>query len=349
MYRFVLAILMVVAVSYSCSKDDTSNAVPCTEFRYDDFHLQVQEQFTTLPGKISVFFRVEDREGESISGLEAFNFTIYEKGRNDECFNEISNNESFAAINSRSQIFSFNTVLVLDLSGSVITNSLDELKSAAKSFIDNVMQNAQTESYNLGIWWFDGENRLHQLSPFESDPVVLKIKIDGLQPGLSIDPSTDLYGAVIKSANIAQQKLDEFVAQDIISAASVVIFTDGTDQAARFTEQQAVNAVQTANKNISFYTIGLGDEIDHKVLRSLGKTGSIFAENKEELETKFAEAADEIWKDANSFYLFEYCSPKRDGSGINELVIVAQDGNSKGFFETTFDATGFSSGCSTTP
>ena len=90
-------------------------------------------------------------------------------------------------------------------------------------------------------------------------------------------------------------------------------------------------------------------KIDQKVLKSLGKTGNIFAENKEQLEAKFAEAAAEIWKDANSFYLFEYCSPKRDGSGINELVIVADDGTRKGFFETTFDATGFSSGCSTTP
>ncbi len=349
MYRFVLSAILICLVAYACNKDDLSNAVPCTEFRYNDLHIQVQEEFTTLPGKISVFFRVEDKAGESISGLEASNFTIYEKGRNDECFGEISNNESFAAINSRSQIFSFNTVLVLDLSGSVITNSLNELKNAAKSFIDNVMQNAATESYNLGIWWFDGENKLHQLSPFESDPEILKLKIDGLQPGLSVDPSTDLYGAVIKSTNIARQKLDEFVAQDIISAASVVIFTDGTDQAARFTEQEAFNAVQGADKNISIYTIGLGDEIDHKVLRSLGKTGSIFAENKEELEAKFAEAADEIWKDANSFYLFEYCTPKRDGSGISELIIVATDGNSKGFFQTTFDATGFSSGCSTTP
>ncbi len=349
MQKLIYALLLLICVSTACNKDDFSNAVPCSEFRYNDLHLQVQEEFTTLPGKISIFFRVEDKAGESISGLEASNFTIYEKGRNDECFREISSNESFAAINSRSQIFSFNTVLVLDLSGSVITNSLTELKSAAKSFIDNVMQNAQTESYNMGIWWFDGENELHPLTGFESDPKVLKAKIDGLQPGLSIDPSTDLYGAVIKSANIATQKLDEFVAQDIISAASVVIFTDGTDQAARFTEQQAMDAVQSADKNISFYTIGLGDEIDHKVLQALGKTGSIFAENKEELEAKFAEAADEIWKDANSFYLFEYCTPKRDGSGTNELVIVADDGKRKGFLETTFDATGFSSGCTTTP
>ena len=260
MQKLFFALIFVTFGLSACNKDDTSNAVPCSEFRYNDLHLQVQEEFTTLPGKISVFFRVEDKSGESISGLEASNFTIYEKGRNDECFGEISSNESFAAINSRSQIFSFNTVLVLDLSGSVITNSLAELKSAAKSFIDNVMQNAQTESYNLGIWWFDGENNLHQLSGFESDPELLKEKIDDLQAGLSVDPSTDLYGAVIKSTNIATQKLDEFVAQDIISAASVVIFTDGTDQAARFTEQEAVSAVQGARKNISFYTIGLGDE-----------------------------------------------------------------------------------------
>ncbi len=349
MRKIVLTFLTLVVFFGSCSKSDLSDAVPCTRFKYNDLYIQVQEEFTTLPGKVSIFFRVEDPGGNSISGMEASDFKIYEKGRNDECFNEISINESFAAINPRSQIFSFNTVLVLDLSGSVITNSLSELKSAAKSFIDNVMKDAQTESYNMGIWWFDGEDRLHQLSGFESDPNILKTKIDGLQPGLSVDPSTDLYGAVIRSSNIAAQKVDEFKAQDIISAASVVIFTDGTDQAARHTEQEAIDAVQQSVENISFYTIGLGDEIDQRVLRTLGKTGSIFAENKEDLEAKFAEAADEIWKDANSFYLFEYCSPKRDGSGINDLVLVANYNGKRGFLQTQFDATGFSSGCSNNP
>ena len=42
----------------------------------------------------------------------------------------------------------------------------------------------------------------------------------------------------------------------------IVIFTDGTDQAARFTEQEALTAVNNADENISFFTIGLGDEID---------------------------------------------------------------------------------------
>ncbi len=66
MYRFVLTSFIIVMIGYACNKDDMSNAVPCTEFKYNDLHLQVQEQFTTLPGKISVFFRVEDKAGESI-------------------------------------------------------------------------------------------------------------------------------------------------------------------------------------------------------------------------------------------------------------------------------------------
>ncbi len=48
---------------------------------------------------------------------------------------------------------------------------------------------------------------------------------------------------------------------------------------------------------------------------------------------------------ANSFYLFEYCSPKRDGSGENDLIIQVITGDRDGIVQTSFDATGFTGGC----
>lgn len=317
----------------------------CLDLGENDLVLSIQEQFTTLPGKVSIFFRVSDTDNNPVPGLTADQFTIYEQGRNDDCFNTISTSESQARISPNSQIFSNNTLLVLDLSNSVLSNSLEELKSASISFIDNVMPATPEDSFKMAIYWFDGENELHLLNAPTSSKQELTIAIEGITEDISNDPSTDLYGAVIKSTDIATGLLNESTSDGKIGAASVVIFTDGTDQASRFTEEAALKKVDEADSNISFFTIGLGGEIDTQVLTDIGKTFSVFAGNKEELETTFNDISFRVSQRANSFYLFEYCTPKRDGSGESNLAIQVKEGSRQGAVQTKFNANGFTGGC----
>lgn len=317
----------------------------CLGLDQGELVLSIQDQFTTLPGKVSIFFRVSDTDGNPVPGLRADQFTIYEQGRNDDCFNTISSTESSARISPNSQIFSNNTLLVLDLSNSVLSSSLNELKQASVSFIDAVMPAVPSESVKMAIYWFDGENKLHLLNELTSSRVELSAAIDAITDDISNDPSTDLYGAVIKSTDIATDLIRESTAGDKIGAASVVIFTDGTDQASRFTEDAALRKVNEANSNISFFTIGLGGEIDTEVLSDIGKTASVFAQNKEELEDTFNDISEKVSERANSFYLFEYCSPKRDGSGENNLAIEVNNGSRQGAVQTKFNASGFTGGC----
>ena len=317
----------------------------CLGFEDNELLLSIQDEFTTLPSKVSILFRVSDRSGNPISGLTANQFTIYEQGRNDDCFNTISTSESLARISPNTQVFSNTTLLVLDLSNSVLEGSLDELKEAASSFVDNVLPETESESFAMAIYWFDGEDELHLLQEPSPSAETLKSAIDGIATDISNDPSTDLYGAVIKSANIAEDLIRTNNNASRIGAASVVLFTDGTDQASRFTEESALNAVNSANTNISFFTIGLGSEIDTGILSAIGTTASVFASNKEELETTFNEISQRVAELANSYYLFEYCTPKRDGSGNNNLVIQLSNNGLSGAVQTRFDATGFIGGC----
>lgn len=319
----------------------------CLQFGENELLLSIQDQFVTLPGKVSVLFRVSDNLGNPISGLTANQFTIYEQGRNDECFNTISSSESLARISPNSQVFSNNTLLVLDLSNSVLQDSLEELKVASTSFVNNVMPSPETDSFKMAIYWFDGEDELHLLNPLTSSTGELTNAIDGITEDISNDPSTDLYGAVIKSSNIAEDLIQEGRNSESspIAAASVVLFTDGTDQASRYTEESALNAVNNADPNISFFTIGLGAEIDSQILDEIGKTSSAVASNAAELETTFNQISARVSEQANSFYLFEYCTPKRDGSGENNLVIQLTDGARQGAVQTKFRADGFTGGC----
>ncbi len=317
----------------------------CLALGENDLILSIQDQYTTEPGKVSVFFKVSDASGNPVSGLNADQFTIYEQGRNDACFNTISKSEANSRISPNSQIFSNNTLLVLDLSASVLSSSLEELKMAGVSFVNNVMPATTQEPFKMAIYWFDGKDELHELNPLTASKDELTAAIEGITAEISDDPSTDLYGAVIKSTDIASNLLTESSKDDKISAASVVIFTDGTDQASRFTKEAAQSKVDTANPNISFFTIGLGAEIDTKILTDLGKTSSVFAGNKDELETTFNDISDLVSQRASSFYLFEYCSPKRDGSGDSNLAIQVKKGSLSGAVQTKFNATGFTGGC----
>ncbi|MBO0329914.1 vWA domain-containing protein [[Muricauda] lutisoli] len=315
----------------------------CLGFGENELLLSIQDEFTTLPGKVSILFRVSDLMGNPISGLSADQFSIYEQGRNDDCFNSISSSESFARISPNSQVFNNNTLLVLDLSNSVLEGSLDELKAATTSFINNVMPSPGSESYRMAIYWFDGEDELHLLNPLTSSAAELTASVDGITADISNDPSTDLYGAVIKSTNIAADLLAENA--EVINAASVVLFTDGTDQASRYRESDALRAVEEADRNISFFTIGLGAEIDTEVLTEIGKTASVFASNSQELENTFNEISQRVEEQAGSYYLFEYCTPKRDGSGESNLVIQLAHNGLQGAVQTKFSANGFTGGC----
>jgi len=360
LYTKIAAICFGIALFVSCGNadDDVEFGVnpggdlglgspvdDCLNLGEGELVLSIQDQYTTLPGKVSIFFKVSDTDGNPVPGLTADQFTIYEQGRNDECFNTISTSESFARISPNSQIFNNNTILVLDLSNSVLQSSLEELKTASVSFVNNVMPASDTESFKMAIYWFDGEDELHALNELTHVKQDLINSIQGIDENISNDPSTDLYGAVIKATEKAEKLLAESTTNDRIGAASVVIFTDGTDQASRYSQSTALKKVTDANKNIAFFSIGLGAEIDADILGQIGKTFSVFAGNKEQLETTFNDISFRVSEQANSFYLFEYCSPKRDGSGESNLAIQVKEGNRQGAVQTKFSAKGFTGGC----
>ncbi|HRI59411.1 MAG TPA: VWA domain-containing protein, partial [Saprospiraceae bacterium] len=213
----VFLLLFVVLAIFACNKNDNSN---CQEFTDTGLVITSQTEATALPGMVSVFFKVDDKDGKPVALLTSSNFVIYEKGRNDECPKLVSAAESNSRISPKSQRFNFSTMLVLDFSGSVINSSLTELKAAAKSLVENVMPETSDNAYKMGIWWFDGEDKLHQLIGFTSNRDALNNALEGLTGAISTDPSTDLYGAVIKSSDLITQALDTIVDQNIIGAAS---------------------------------------------------------------------------------------------------------------------------------
>lgn len=302
------------------------------------------EAKTELPSKVRLFFKVDLSDVEENVNFDPSDFEIYENG------SQISSLESQAQIKRESGEFLYSSLLLLDLSGSILNNAdLPKLKEAATTFIDETMPAEGEDLYGtreMAVYWFDGEQDIHSLVFYTTDRDSLKAGIDSIDENISDDPSTNLNGAVIQGLSLMDTRVDEVREEDsdVALAGSMVLFTDGTDQADRVSTDEAMDTVNTANQEHSIFTIGLGGEIDEEVLSSFGKNGFELAEDSLQLNESFSAVAERLENESNSYYVLEYCSPKRSGEHTLQLRAVHEE--MFGSFETDFSAEGFTGGCS---
>ncbi|MBI1223886.1 MAG: VWA domain-containing protein [Bacteroidetes bacterium] len=342
---FLSGLISLLFLNQSCKKNKNEFSDCWTAPNKTQLKLTLLEGPTiSLPSKVSIFFKVTDTNNNPVGYLKEDNFVIYERGINDSCPRVISAFEAKRKISGREQVFNHTTLLVLDLSGSVLQQSLQQVKDAANAFVQQIVPPLPDPSVSMGIYWFDGEDVLHELEPVTNSLVDLKDAINNINQNISNDNSTDLYGAVIKSSAKANSILAQYQALDVTAATSVVLFTDGEDRANRYPKQTAYDAVTNSPKEVSWFTLGVGNEINIPDLQKIGRNGFFQAASVAQLTNVFQQIAQVVNNEANSYYLFEYCSPIRNGSN-NGLIIEAYDGNEVGFLQESFDATGFTGGC----
>ena len=333
--RKLFAAGLVVAGLAACDGGPTE---PETVTEDHGYSLRLESREVRKPANVSVLFQVRTSAGKPVPGLAVEDFTIFE---NDE---PISTFEAVRAIVPKPGKFVARSMLVLDLSGSVLNaSSLPALKDAARAFVTSTLPVTATNEAEVGIWWFDGAADLHSLSPFTNNRAALLTAIDKIAPGISKDVSTNLNGAVINAVEMAAERDRDDERRQVISANAVVVFTDGTDRAARRTSQDAVETVGRFKEEVSIYTIGLGSEVNATSLKAFGASGFVSARDVSELMNAFNSVGSNIRDEANSYYLLEYCSPKR--AGTNTVKIQAARGSLSGSLATSFSASGFDGGC----
>jgi hypothetical protein len=120
----------------------------------------------------------------------------------------------------------------------------------------------------------------------------------------SRDPSTNLNGAVL----LALDRLDAAITASSVPLrfGSLVVFTDGTDHAARVPLEDMLHAVDAAPFDV--YAISVGDEIDDRTLSRIGKSGNIRIEDSSAWATAFHDIGERILRAGRRFYLLSYCT-----------------------------------------
>ena len=315
---------------------------------------------TSAPAKVSLFFGVDTCGGEPVAGLDGASFKLTEDGK------PLSELESQRMIRARGQKYRMNSLVLLDMSGSVLrSGQFPTLKEAAQRYVQSVLAQ-KNEGQRVSVVTFDGREKPTTLIGFSDDVAAVQQSIASLETkecdtnaqcaGFTdrrtcagwrcVDDSTNLNGAVLNAIETLETQT-ALEASIPWKDSSLIIFTDGSDQAARVSSAQMLDKTRLTRSHI--FSIGLGGEVDQPTLTVLGKDGFWPAAKASELGEAFEAIAKRVTGLANRFYLLEYCSPKR--SGIHTLKVTATfkkpDGTELiGGLSRDFDASGFGSGCS---
>lgn len=280
------------------------------------------------PNNVWVFFTVMDGE-EPVGGLTAKDFKIHEDGQ------LISEFESKQTIQNPEVAAVMYTMLLVDMSGSVTeSGQTDTLVDGAKSFSDKV-----GKSQKVGVYAFDGSEKITPIVPFTEAQGSVEGGLERLRTYKSKDPSTNLYGAVIEGLKELRTSLDR--EQKPLKFGTLVVFTDGTDRAARITPDEMSEEMDKKDyEHFDIYAIGVGGELDESYLDDVGPDGTVLVSDRAKVKEAFDQIADRIERHMKRFYLLSYCSPSRKGE--HEVTIkVDSEKHGGGSLEYKFDAEGF--------
>jgi hypothetical protein len=228
------------------------------------------------------------------------------------------------------------TLLLVDMSGSVTeSGQADALVDAAKSFSDQVGKHQK-----VGVYAFDGEEKLHSVVPFTEAQGSVQGGLDGLRKYKPHDPSTNLHGAVVEALRELKSSLDK--ERKPLKFGTLVVFTDGTDRAARMSRDDMKREVNDAKyENYEMFAIGVGAEMEKAHLEDIGKDGTELASDQAKVKDAFDKMAAKIDAHAKRFYLLSYCSPARKGEHLVRIEAMRRDPKESGSLEYKFVADGF--------
>ena len=278
------------------------------------------------PSNVAVFFSVDDSKGDPVAGLEAEDFRVYEDGQ------LVSSDESKQTIINQEVAAEHYTLLLVDMSGSVTeSDQLPMIEEAAAQFTSALEQDQK-----VAVYAFDGSEDIHQITPFRHGRPG---RITGFR---AKDPSTNLHGAVVAGIKVLTEALDESKAP--LRFGTLVVFTDGTDRAARITRGDMGDSIGDAGFDI--FAIGVGNEIDEDTLADIGRNGYVRVEDSSALTQAFEAISARILAYKQRYYLLSYCSPAR--AGKHEVTVEAVHKDAKGKLSYHFDAEGFGPQCNPT-
>jgi hypothetical protein len=299
----------------------------CSLFNY----VQVEPVATSFqkPSNVAAYVSVTDGK-QPVTELRSENFQIYE---NDQL---LTSEDTHQTLLGKELAAYHHTVLLVDMSGEQSAD--DSLARAVGSFVETVRR-----TQPVSVFVFDGSPNLRFVADFSKSPDGASADVHALAKMGSSDTSRNLNGAVVNGL----KELDARLAQQrrTVKVGTLVVFTRGPDLAGRVSESDTEKALDDSQDNVLALSIA---EQAGRALDTLGKSGTVKAQNADAVGIAFEEAATKTRDLYDKYYLLAYCSPARSGTRRLKVEVHYRDteGNEKhGSFSQDFEASGFGPGC----
>jgi Ca-activated chloride channel family protein len=169
-------------------------------------------------------------------------------------------------------------LMVIDTSGSMEGDKMDQAREAAKIFVQNM-----PSQNRVGLVAFDSAvNLLVPLASAEGNQGDILSQIDTLYA----NGDTALYDAILKSTEFLRQSRDG--ADDRIQA--VIVLSDGQDTASQLTLQQVVSEIQKGREDrnpVIVIPVAYGGDADINALNSIARASAtrVQSGNPEDIES----------------------------------------------------------------
>ncbi|MCZ7583011.1 MAG: VWA domain-containing protein [Deltaproteobacteria bacterium] len=308
--------------------DDDDDDLPCPGYI-------VQQKGPTdicEPAGVRVVYSVTDCDGAPVAGLGAADFQII----NDESGEPFEGEGGSTAIMEALE-FEFYSILVLDLSYSIVSNGhLDAMLDGAEVFIDKMLvDQPDTYKHSIAIYIFGSTDASELVHDFSKDATSLKAVIDGLRsdPGRG---STNLYGAFVTALNY----LNNAGTTELVSR-NLVLFSDGTHETGDADEMRSYALSRLENSSATSFSIGVQGDYNEDDLRELASRPEYFflVTQTDEIEAGFESVAALVrdWSRAN--YVVGVCSPLEGPN--RSLTIRVQQTDGHGELSVGYSAEGF--------
>lgn len=278
---------------------------------------------TVSPAGVRTVFQANDCNGDPIPDLTDQQVTVLLDGQ------KLQSEGGVGAVLTQQVAFDMYSMLLLDMSDSIVASgNLGQMINSSRTLVSTLI----TQGHKVAIYQFAGPAYFGEVADFTTDEDVLNAALDTMaaSPGLG---TTDLYGSIVKALEI----LDSTLPHDVLGTTTMVMFTDGTDEAMASSQAAAQTAVDNTDSNV--FTVGLGGDVNKEELQSFGKDGFQWAENSDKLTEAFAEVTKKIEDIANSYYLIGVCSPRV--GDWREMEIEVKRGGERGSLTVYYNAEGF--------
>jgi hypothetical protein len=314
-----LVVISVISLLIGCgrvgsqdNKLSPTGKLPSTK---GDFDIILDSRFVQnsssfhKQGHYSLLFKYNNVNEDKITG------ELYENGSK---YSSSESGEAKVDIDQNNNTVTNNILLLLDYSGSIVGNDAlrEQLIESTKSFIDKVGKN----KVNMAIYYFNSKRTITPIiaQPLNGNELKRNLgRLDDTIPKGYI--STNLYGAVMEATDIACNWIGKCsnglntptLDSDNFEFSSIVVFTDGRDQAGWATKKEMINLIEKQSDVLFYQAIGLGDA-DESIIEDISSDKGIYDS---ELSVQTIEKAfDDLSVWANSFYEARYCPADQKGS-----------------------------------